>query len=151
MSFIFPSPSCRLPPSLTHLILLSLDLEAPFVLLICFSPVSSARCSGQPCLPDVGLSSPALSWQWACERGLRQSCRPSCCADLKGHSLDGHHLSLFSYLCIFVIPVSWTICCSSPYHHHHHSLHCLSCSPEIWAMGLFTGIIQTGDQSNMPN
>lgn len=71
-----------------------------------------------------------------------------CCADLKWHSLDGLHFSLF-FLLYILIPISWAICCASPYHHHHHGLHYLSSHSEIWAMRLFISIIQTC-QSNLP-
>lgn len=128
------------PPSFItreHLIRLSLDLEATFVLLLCFSLVSPSRCSGQPCLPDVGSSSQGLSWRWPCEHALRQSSGAGCRADLKWHSLDGFHFSLFSLLYILV-PISWAICCVSPYH-RRRGLHCLSSCSGIWA----TIIIQT--------
>lgn len=109
--FFFCSPSLifpvllRLPPSsLTHLIPPSPDLEAPFVLLICFSPVSSACHSGQPCLPDAGALG---SHRRGChDNGGHAECgRAGCRADMKWHSPDGLHFSLFSLLHI-LIPIS---------------------------------------------
>lgn len=102
----FPSPSSSLSVvlSLTHLIPPSPDLEAPFVLLICFSPVSSACHSGQPCLPDAGALG---SHRRGChDNGGHAECgRAGCRADVKWHSPDGLHFSLFSLLHI-LSPIS---------------------------------------------
>lgn len=127
-SHLFPSILLHLPPScLPHVILPSLDLAAPFVLLICSPPTpprlflhSHSSHSGRPCLPDARtLDSHPRGCHDDGSHG--RAVGAGCHADLQLRRPDGFHFCLvfplvystshlLSHLLLFSLsPPSWLL------------------------------------------
>lgn len=139
------SPSCCSaalicsPPPSTHLIPPSLHLGAPFVLLICFPPISSLHVIQGGLYLTRGAAS--LKGRGGCHDDNGLVAVPICSATVLMASTS----DLFSLLYI-QNPISRAICFSSPYHH---------CQgfywfpPPPWSDILATGISETHFHTKM--